>query len=74
MSGTQSIIVITSALLSFKVEGCRWTTHRNADGDKTVASVWASEVEETPAKLVAEFTDIHAIYFGNEAELLTQPT
>lgn len=64
-----TIVVITAEGLIFETEGNRWepaSLRREDGGIQLVVSVF----EPAGAQPIAEFNDVHAVYFKNKTKLL----
>lgn len=80
-SRDKPIIIITGALLKFKIKAARWErTVASSGNGHTVMSVkvWkalpAGDVRAPQAvQPDAEFSDVHAIYFEDQCEMVTEP-
>jgi hypothetical protein len=70
------LTVVTSALMIFTMEAERWEPSRPVNHDtgipkKTSVKVYKAEPGNgTPSNLVAEFHDVHAVYFSDDVELV----
>jgi hypothetical protein len=63
---TKNIIVITSALLKFRVKGEKWLSSSHPDTGHTRVTV------EQDGHAVAMFPDVHAVYDEVSAELVVE--
>jgi hypothetical protein len=68
----RTMIVITADLMMFKMEAERWedTPMVSSADTKSIKVYKAEPGRETPSKLIAEFTEVRAVYFDAEAELM----
>jgi hypothetical protein len=73
MTRDKTVVVITSLLATFKAKGCRWEHIAPAEpGLKCGIRVLSQELGEPLARnrLVAEFTDVHAVFFEDDVDLV----
>ena len=68
-----TICVFTTEGLLFEVQGATWVSERiRSDGGHTqvITKVYGKVVMTTPQDVVAEFTDVHAVWFKDKGELI----
>jgi hypothetical protein len=67
VSGREEITVITTAMLTFKAQGTHWAKNHVQESDRVRVAVEVRDI----TRLVAEFYDVHAVYFSSHGELMT---
>jgi hypothetical protein len=67
VSGREEITVITTAMLTFKTQGTHWAKNHVVENDSVRVAVEVRDI----TKLVAEFSDVHAVYFSANGKLVT---
>jgi hypothetical protein len=68
-------VVVTGELLPYEVEGTRWITTKDDDTGDTHVSVFGLVPGGGPqGELVAEFPDVHAVFFKDKGQLVPLAT
>jgi hypothetical protein len=70
MTSDKTVVVITPLLATFRAKGCSWVEHRNQNGTLGVTLKREEPGRGTPAVAVAEFPEVHAVFYEDDVELV----
>ena len=66
----RALVVFTEALLQFRMEASHWVPSYSSDTKTLTARIYRKVPDSAQGELIAEFPDVHAVYFEGDVTLV----